>query len=374
MNPGIRLSIITMLVLAGRVATALAAETGNDSEQKSWPRFGHEFRSGLTYDDGGFAPVEPGTSRPSPTATMSIERAKLKMTGDLSPDVSFFVRLAFEPTAKQTLDYAMLTLRLDDSWSFGSGRTWTYISGYEWPMSLAEYVGTGAFPLTMGATTVLGGYSKQTFELSRKGDVNFRLQLRDDVRVVTDKDGKRASGGYFSNGTQPAATLQLQMDSLAVTAWKPMVQMATYDAGHSQIYSLGGLYKEGPWLAYVQTVIDYQAQITTTGDKTIHARRYANGLVEYSTAEWTPFLRWQWFDIKQGGNDVKGNSHDIEDVSSIDDNITSLSAGARFLRFGEKFMPYAAIAASSGRFLEKDGETNSTRTLSQMKVGVISKL
>ena len=374
MHPKTRHFLVPVFAWVAVTTTVVAAGPQKDVEQTAWPRFGHEFRSGLTFDNRGFAPVEPGESKPPPTTTMSIERAKLKLTGDLSPDVSFFVRLAFEPTAKQTLDYAMLTLRLDDTWSVGSGRTWNYISGYEWPYSLAEYVGTGAFPFTMGATTVLSGYSKQTFELSRRGYVNVRLQLLDDVRIVSDKNGKRASGGYFSTGTQPAATLQLQTESIAGTAWKPMIQMATYDAGHSRIYTLGGLYKEGPWLAYVQTAIDYQAQISTSGEKKTDARRYASGLVEYASGEWTPFMRWQWFDIKQGNADSNGNSHDIEDVTLIDDNITSLSAGARFLRYGERFMPYAAIAASSARFLDKSGDNSSTRTLSQVKIGVISKL
>lgn len=365
---------ILAFMTATTSAPAFSQESPNGPDQKSWPRFGHEFRSGLTRDDRGFAPVDPGQSRPAPTTSMSVERAKLKLTGDLTPDISFFVRLAFEPTAKQTLDYAMLTLRLDDKWSVGSGKTWNYISGYEWPMSLAEYVGTGAFPFTMGATTVLGGYSKQTFELARKGDVSWRVQLLDDVRIVTDKDGKRSSGGYFSTGTQPAATLQLQMDSLAGTAWKPLAQFATYDAGHSRIYSLGALFKDGPWLAYVQTAIDNQARVNDAGEKSTDARRYANGLVEYATGEWTPFLRWQWFDIKQGLADLKGNSHGIEDVSLIDDNITSLSIGGRMMRYGERFMPYAALAASSGKFIDKAGDGESTRTLSQLKVGVISKM
>jgi len=202
--------ILTVLA-ASSVSTAFGQGLLTGAEPAAWPKMGHEFRSGLTYDNRGFAKVDP-SDKPKSLATMAVERAKLKFTGDLSPDVSFFVRLAFEPTAKQALDYAMLTLRLDEHWSVGSGKTWNYISGYEWPNSLAEYVGTSAFPFTMGATTVLSGYSKQTFELAHKGDINWRVQLFDDVKVVRDDKGARTGGGYFSSGTQPAGSLQIQLN------------------------------------------------------------------------------------------------------------------------------------------------------------------
>ena len=365
---------ILTIIAATSVSTAFGQGLLKGTEPVAWPKMGHEFRSGLTYDNRGFAKVDPA-DKPKSLATMAVERAKIKFTGDLSPDISFFVRLAFEPTAKQALDYAMLTLRLDEHWSIGSGKTWNYISGYEWPNSLAEYVGTSAFPFTMGATTVLSGYSKQTFELAHKGNINWRVQLFDDVKVVSDDEGNRTSGGYFSSRTQPAASLQLQLGSLAETAWKPLLQLATYDAGHSRIVSLGGQYKEGPWLTYIQTAVDLQAQINN-GEKTIHQRNYANGLIEYSYAEWTPFLRWQWFDIKQGGTNLKGNSASVKDVSDIDDNIESLSVGGRYMRYGERFMPYFAVAASKGEFQDSDESLTKTRTrtLTQLKLGVISKL
>lgn len=366
------LKILTAIATSG-ISTAFGQSVLKGTEPAAWPKMGHEFRSGLTYDNRGFAKVDQA-GHPKSLATMTVERAKLKFTGDLAPDVSFFVRLAFEPTAKQALDYAMLTLRLDEHWSIGSGKTWNYISGYEWPNSLAEYVGTSAFPFTMGATTVLSGYSKQTFELAYKGGINWRVQLFDDVRRVADDEGNRASGGYFSSGTQPAASLQFQLNTLAGTAWKPLLQLATYDAGHSRIVSLGGQYKDGPWLAYIQTAADLQAQINS-GEKTIHQRNYANGLIEYSYAEWTPFLRWQWFDIRQGGLNLKGNSASVKDVSDIDDNIASLSVGGRFTHYGERFMPYFAVAASQGRFLDSSDETTTKiRNLAQIKLGVISKL
>ncbi len=366
-------SKIFALGLGCNAATLYAEGLAKVSEPAAWPKVGHEFRSGLNYDNRGFAAATDG-DKPKNIATMSVERAKLKFTGDIAPDVSFFIRLAFEPTAKQTLDYAMLTLRLNDHWTIGSGKTWNYISGYEWPQSLAEYVGTSAFPFTMGATTVLSGYSKQTFELAHKGDLNWRVQLFDDVKIVTDDKGIRTSGGYFSNGTQPGASLQLQLDSLAGTSWKPLLQLATYDAGHSRIVSAGGLYKEGPWLTYIQTAVDLQAQIKH-GEKTIHQRSYANGLVEYALVDWTPFLRWQWFDVKQGEHNLKGNSATVKDASDVDDNITSLALGGRCMSYGERFMPYFAVATSQGQFQDAVDETmTSSRNLTQIKLGVISKL
>lgn len=374
MNLKQHLTIATLCLLALHGSPALSQEANKGAEPKSWPRFGHEFRSGLTRDNRGFSGTDSTRNRPSPTTTMAVERAKLKMTGDLAQDVSFFVRLAFEPTAKQPLDYAMLTLRLDETWSVGSGKTWNYISGYEWPMSLAEYVGTGAFPFTMGTTTVLSGYSKQTFEVSRKGLVNWRLQLLDDVKVMRNDDGKRTGGGYFSSGTQPAATLQIQSDTFTGTAWRPMIQVAAYDAGHSRIVTLGGMLRESPWLAYVQAALDYQAQVDDAGVRSTDVRRYYSGLVEYEAGEWTPFFRWQWFDVTQGEKDIKGNSHDIEDVTAVDDNISSISLGGRMMRYGERFMPYAAIAGSAARFLDESGEKTNTRRVTQVKLGVISKM
>ena len=360
------------------VAVAQSSRTGvgtgvSDSLAPTWPKIGYEFRSGLTYDDRGFSDSGTG-SKPKNLATMTVERAKLKFTGDLAPDVAFFVRLAFEPTAKQALDYAMLTLRLDEHWSVGSGKTWNYISGYEWPNSLAEYVGAGAFPFTMGATTVLGGYSKQTFELAHRGDMTWRLQIFDDVKLIADDAGTRTGGGYFSTGTQPAGSLSLQMSSLAGTAWKPLLQAASYDAGHSTIVSLGAQYKEGPWLAYVQTAVDFQGHIKD-GEKSTHQRSYANGLVEYAYSDWTPFFRWQWFDVKQGKNNLTGNSFNVDEVSGVDDNLSSMSIGGRMVRFGERFMPYAAVAASRGQFQDQSGVgPTSPRSLIQLKAGVISRL
>jgi len=73
---------------------------------------------------------------------------------------------------------------------------------------------------------------------------------------------------------------------------------------------------------------------------------------------------------------LKGNSASVKDVSDIDDNIKSLSVGGRLMRYGERFMPYFAVAASQGQFQDSDETVTKTktRTLTQIKVGVISKL
>lgn len=345
-------------------------------EDIKWPKVGHEFRSGLTYDNGGFQDPED-LPQEKPSATMAVERMKLKLTGDLAEDVSFFIRLAFEPTAKNQLDYAMLRLKINPQWTVGSGRTWNHISGFEWPYSLTEYVGTGSFPMTQGATAVMSGYSKQTFELawqpSPEGAV-WKIQIVDDVKIITDANGERTSGGWYSTGNQPAATFQVQGPGTGSVPWRPMLQVASYDAGHSHIVTLGALLQNGPWLSFLHLAQDNQAQ-RRDGQKYFNRRRYLSGLVEYSAGEWTPFLRWQAFDIRQGNGDRKGNSVDVDDAASIDDNIASLSAGARWMKFSEKFMPYFGVATSRARFEQsEDAGQEKRRDLVQIKAGVMSKM
>ncbi|MEY4631565.1 MAG: hypothetical protein RIQ81_1685 [Pseudomonadota bacterium] len=360
----------------GFMAAFIATQGRAFAEEIKWPKTGHEFRSGLSFDNRGFQNPED-TQRERPAANMAIERMKLKLTGELAPSITFFIRLAFEPTAKTPLDYAMLRLQLDPRWSIGSGRTWNHISGYEWPYSLTEYVGTGGFPMTQGATAILSGYSKQTFEVAFQASPespSWKLQIIDDVKIIEDDAGVRTGGGYYSSGTQPAATFQVQIPGFLGTAWKPMLQLATYDAGHSRIATLGALYQEGPWLGFLHMAQDQQGR-RNGEEEFIHRRSYVSGLVEYASGEWTPFIRWQWFDIRQGDGDKKGNSADVTETGEIDDNITSLSIGTRWTRYTDKFMPYFGLAGSQARFEEtSNADKFGHRFLLQVKAGVMSKM
>jgi hypothetical protein len=345
----------------------------SDAETKpAWPKFGYELRTGMTHDDKGFQKVE-GAADPSSALGMNIERAKLSLDGEVSSNISYYIRLNLNATAN-ALDLLMLNAKMTDNFSIGLGRNKTLIDGFENIYLNNDYVAS-VIPYLTGKTVIAPAVSANVIELHYKLAGLIKLQMTDDTLMVKDATGRKSGGYYTEVSKQPAMNLQWigEFGSL-----KPLIQYGTYDTNHSNHYSLGFAFKQENILAWVNYATDNQVSKNAAGEEETDARSNISFHAEYQIGSYRPFVRGMIFDVKQDGTDLKANSSaTVKDLAGeIDDNLTNYTAGAFYTGWGESFKPYLGYVGHQAKFYE-DLSAGSAETVSKtqtmIKLGVISK-
>jgi hypothetical protein len=340
----------------------------------TWPKFGYELRTGATYDDKGFQKVD-GAPDPSKSIAFNVERAKLKLTGDLTQNVSLYIRSGLSPAAN-VLDYAALTVKLTDIFSVTAGRSRFLMDGWEYYYLNSDYVGS-VTPFLSGKTAIMPQIAATALEVHAKLAGTVTLQLTDDAVMVKNAAGTRASGGHFTETSkQPAINLQWMGDLGAI---KPIVQWGSYDTNHSMHYGLGVAFKQDMLFAWFNYAADNQVRKVTSDKNETDIRTNISFHAEYQVGDYKPFVRGLLFDVKQGGTDLKANTAaTAKDLSAdIDDNLTNYTVGLQYMGWGETFKPYFGYVAHMANFYKDRAsgmDDNSSKSQSLIKLGVMSKL
>jgi hypothetical protein len=362
-----------MVVSLGCAVNSVHASTQEAEVKPAWPKVGYELRTGATYDDKGFQNVD-GAPDASKALTMNVERAKLKLTGDVTQNVSFFVRAGLS-SASNVLDYAVLTLKLDEMFSVSAGRSRVLSDGWEFYYLNSDYVGS-VTPILSGKTALLPQIAATAFEFHVKLAGLITLQLTDDIVMVKSATGVRTGGGYFTETSkQPAINLQWMGE---LGSLKPIVQVNSYDTNHSMMYTLGLAFKQEALFTWVNYTMDNQTRKVAGASNETDVRTNLSFHAEYQVGDFKPFVRGLVFDVKQGGTDLKANSGaTAKDLAAdIDDNLTNYTVGVQYTAWGEAFKPYLGYVGNQANFYKDlaNGDAKSAKSQSMIKLGVMSKM
>lgn len=198
------------------------------------------------------------------------------------------------------------------------------------------------------------------------GNNTFTLQLGDDV-VATSlaSDGScpevaRNCARYNTANKQPAIFLQYAGKFGMI---EPLVQINSYDSGHSMETALGVKFATGAasgYVDYVMNNVGYKTGGKEYTDKLAAISLYA----QYEMGKLTPNFKYVSYDVTQDGTDLSGNTS----RSAFDDNHSAVALGVGYA-MADNFTTYFELTNSS----QTVTESGKDESLSQMVVTIGAK-
>jgi hypothetical protein len=367
-------SKLTMIGAAGMVLAAGAA-------QAEGPKFGLEYRAGLTYDDGKIHETKGADAEDSSFTEIEAESAKVTATGEAAKDVTYRFRYN---ALNSAVEHANTRLQFNKMMGFTVGRTKVNQGGWHAKDSWNEYNNTESRCGDQGATNIqcegdfAFAYANSQAFKAFDDVVALHLALAGELSVQFLNDVDPGKYGYSNKG--PAATIEWVGN---FNGWMPLVQISSYERNKSQAFSVGvkgnaaGL---GLALGY-----NLDNRKMKTGDET-NTHTGIDVHVDYAVGGWTPWVAFHSFDVKQGGTDADTNSsptplteaqilagEKLAHSSNVDDNGQAIAVGVQCNALGDGYIPYASIISSSGKYAEAGTGDEETRNGLALKVGVMGK-
>jgi len=368
------------LVILGIASLALVSQAMAQDATLAAPKFGFDYRAGLTYDDHGIEDYDGAADDPSATTNIDLEVARLSATGEAAKNVTYKFRYNL---LSNKVEVGMVKLKHSDMISFSAGRMKVNQGGYNVKKEAYNNVSPGS---EYNHSMPFEKYSDM-FGLHFNLLGTLTVQILDDVQHerTTNDDGAVLSDNGFKNDKAkgPAMTVEWMGD---FDGWKPLVQLSSYDLNKSMYFVLGVQGKAaglGLSLDYImdnRTNHQYADDGTTrTGEDAKNVLTGINAEVNYAMADFTPWVEYHSYANKQGDNkdagmeDQEGNVAVATSMASEsdywDDNGTSISVGTNCNAMGQGYTPYLAVVQQSGKFLKADGETETLSNL-MVKLGV----
>jgi len=334
-----------------------------------------EFRSELKYSDQGLK-KEDGADAPDKLTTLELQRVRVKMVGNVTPETEYKVRLNMLEPTKGVVDYASMT-RWFSAFGLGIGRQKVLQGG--WDQADEGY-----------RTHIIGAF-KDNFAFSNYEDmISLHVKAAGKVTLQILNDVTTADDGEWNKTAHPTWVIGWQGDFGGLN---PLVQLGSYDNNKSNWLDLG--FKTD--IVGIKTNLDYMMHnrvhkaAKVSDGKAAEVKDTATSITVRAAYEIkdtaTPWLYVSTYDNKQGDDDkVAPASKDVKfnsvtaDASGkktyhFDDNAMFYGLGAD-VPLGKNWTPYLAFVAKSGKFQKSptDPDKTEAKTETHVKLGVYGEL
>jgi hypothetical protein len=317
----------------------IAASGIAQAEDGAGPKISSEVRASVKYNNHGLEKVQGGHD-PMATTTMSLERVKLQLKGQLDSETDYRLRLSVD---KGALDYA-----------YG---TWWVSKMFGIRVGQDKVQQGGIYNMTNG----LYDLSRPVYDLNKPFDattvpmVDFELKAGGDISLQFFDDKSKYNQWHDAGEEQQPATAIAYSGNM--NGIKPRVQVGAFDNNHSHWTSVGCGFDVAGADGYVNYIWDHRShKDSTAADKPKDKYDVLSSIeldTKYKVSKAIePFLHFSMFNRKQEGTDLKVNTSAVADGKvqrSWNDNGMLVGIGS-FFHATEHAAPFVAIERLSGDF------------------------
>lgn len=340
-------------------ASLLAQETA-----PAMPNFGIQYRYEVGFDDDG---LNKDAKADVPHMTQGLKAFRLLGEGKAADRLTYAFRMGMEG-GNLAFDYGWVRWALSDNHGVLFGKQKARVFGWEYRLSN---------PLTLftshGLATSPFSYENMVAFENKYDWGTITLQLTDDkkpdlpqkVRTAGITSGWETVRGGEVVAKQPAIIVEYMGSFGAI---KPLLQFATYDSGHSNLFTGGLLFEATDFAADLDyTTHNIGAKgVKTGGTKNENLVSTSTTIalnMSYQMGAYMPFVHFSAFDMDEFTNAGQAKSSVNDTLGDFDDNGTRMGLGVEFRQFNDAFRPYTALMMDSGKFKATDGsDKNMTRT------------
>jgi hypothetical protein len=318
-------------------------------------KLGVEYHAEFSYKDNGLMEADKGDEQ-TKTTNIGLSEANLTLVGKLSKDVTLDMNWS---AARASGNWFLVDYQAMDALMVRVGQDAANIGGWENENDLYDIFAKSIYNTNFrpwGAS----GFIEVQYDLGSAGKVG--LQFLNDVV------GDAASLRFNNASKQPTGILEYRGNFGMVS---PLVQVGTYDANHSMVYSLGVNLKVADLDAYIDYTADNMALRETLGSSkeviTAHTSLVAD--LRYTLNQVQYFLKYSMYDQKQEPTDIKVNAK----AGEFSDNGSRWAVGAR-CNWVTAYNPYLALQSSSGKWTNPKDSKEKSYSEMDILFGVMGKI
>lgn len=365
--------VVAALVSSFFGVTVARAQEQTPVETFSVPQFGLLYQYQLLNTSGN----KDSAGNDIDITKMDLSVLRLMVNGKILTNLSYAVRFQLEDTnPNNRLDFGYFTYNLTstDSLIFGKAKVRAY--GWEQrnsnPTSLVTSTGLSRKPY--GYSDLLGWETIMGF-----GTFTFQL-AKDTVPTCSPQILKNTGscGGWNKLDTNGKVLQQQPAMFFEYTGliWRlqPLVQLGTYDMGHSRVSTVGlRLFYER-----VLTEVDVTQHLiavkgiapgATKASQLDSTEQTAVINISYEGEAYRPFLHYSTYNIDEYAGTGQSKSDVNSSPSAFDDNGKTVGLGVEWTQFKDKFRPYVALVQKSAQYVDA-AAAKKDLAVKEVKVGV----
>lgn len=335
------------------------------------PKFGFEYRAGLTYNDGN---LEKTTGNDAQTSTdIELEFANITAEGEAAKNVNY--AFSYDMLASH-LDIGNVTMKFNDMMSFYAGRGKVAQGGWHHKDHYTEYNNVeSAFGFGYSMNAPVNTYADSLglqlnlaglLSINAYNDVGVMDEDGDGVVSDEEKEASEHNGSGSHNDGHKSQLFTIEWMG-NFNGWMPLVQLMSYDLNNSMAISAG---VKGN-VAGLGLLVNYTTDSRSDGDdeKTVYSQ--IDFHASYALSGFTPWLAFHQFAAKQPDTDSKINLG----KDDLSDNAQLISLGVNCTSCGNGYVPYLSINSNSAKYAKdfSDASKEETKSGLEIKAGVMGK-
>lgn len=345
--------------------TVLAAEDAPVKASAQSLRAGIEFRAELRYNDNGLK-KESGQPAPDKTNTLEVQKARVKLTGNIDANTEYKFRFNLLNPRTSPLDY-------------GSATHW---------------FGGGPVGLGIGRQKVLqGGWDQldESFKTHAQGvyATNFAFSSYEDMVSLQVKAAGKITLqvlndviGEWNTTQHPTVVFGYQGDFGGV---EPIFDFGAYDNQKSRWFDVGikaGFAGARVGFDFMQHMMTHHAMKNNKATELTDNATSVSFRVAYEVKDTVmPWFYYSMYQNKEADDattippskDVKVNAMHTDTSGTtydFDDNGMVMGVGADLLGLGKGWVPFIAIVTKSGKFASPTDPAQKEETKSEMNIKI----